>query len=130
MKKILFVTIASSFMGLFSCKSGSNASSIEGVSTEQKDTIVVEENIRESAEEKSISMPNFTDSKAATFAKKYNDYVNDLKAAAGENQDKLSELTFKAVELEKEFIQVREGLSSEESEKLTIFIDELKQSVQ
>ena len=75
-------------------------------------------------------MPNFTDSEAAAFAKKYNDYVNDLKAAAGENQDKLSELTFKAVELEKEFQQLSEKLSSEENKKLTTFIDGLKQSVQ
>lgn len=130
MKKILFVTIASSLMGLFSCKSESNANSAEGLTTVQNDTIIVEENIRESAEEKSISMPNFTDSEAATFAKKYNDYVNDLKAAAGENQDKLSELTFKAVALEKEFQQLSEKLSSEENEKLTTFIDGLKQSVQ
>jgi hypothetical protein len=130
MKKILFVTIASSFIGLFSCKSENKVDSTEVLSTVQNDTIIVEENIRESAKGKSISMPNFTDSKAATFAKKYNDYVNELKAAAGENQDKLSELTFKAVELEKEFQQVKEKLSSEENEKLTTFIDELKQSVQ
>ena len=130
MKKILFVTIVSSLMGLFSCKSEGNVDSVQDLSTEQNDTIIVEQNIRESAEEKSISMPNFTDSEAAAFAKKYNDYVNDLKAAAGENQDKLSELTFKAVELEKEFQQLSEKLSSEENKKLTTFIDGLKQSVQ
>lgn len=130
MKRILFVTTATVFVGLFSCKSENNTKSLDSVSMEQKDTIAVGENLRERAEEMSISMPNFTDSEAAAFAKKYNDYVDELKAAAGENQDKLSELTFKAVELEKEFQQLREKLSSEENEKLTKFIDELKQSVQ
>ncbi len=129
MKKILFVTVALSLVGLFACKS-ENKQIIEETNTEQKDSLQTETNLRETTEETTIVVPDFANQEAATFAKKYNDYVIELKAAAGENQEKLTELTSKAVSLEKEFQQINGTLSPEDSKKLTKFIDDLKASVQ
>jgi len=127
MKKILVGTLG--LFLFFSCNEKKedsplvNTESIEMVEEQQGDSNL---DIQASVP----VVPVFENEEASILANKYNTYVIDLKSAAGESQEKLSELTAKAVELEKEYQKVAESLNEEDKQKLSVFIEALKQSVQ
>lgn len=127
MKKILVGTLG--VFLFFSCNEKKedsplvNTESIEMVEEQQGDSNL---DIQASVP----VVPVFENEEASILANKYNTYVIDLKSAAGESQEKLSELTAKAVELEKEYQKVAENLNEEDKQKLSVFIEALKQSVQ
>lgn len=130
MKKIIVGGIVFGLTVLFSCKSEKENDFKTEVNIGQDSINSDQSKSLEVTTEKEIVFPTFESKTATDFAKKYNDYVVELKLAAGEDQEKLSELTFKAVDLEKEFQKTLESLSKDDNKKLTDFINEQKQSVQ
>lgn len=76
------------------------------------------------------AVPTFTSPEAATIAGKYAEYVTELQAAAASgNQEKLNELTAKAVGFEKELQGITQKLTAEDAKKLTEYITQLQNTI-
>lgn len=134
MKKLLLAATVLGVVSLTSCKS-EKEKVVDNVnatqSTIQETTEKAVESTQETAQDLAKALPTFASAEAAAFAKKYNDYVAELKAVSVKgDQAKLNELTPKAVEYEKELQGITSKLSADDAKKLTDFVNELKKSVQ
>jgi len=134
MKKLV---LAATVLGVFafsSCKSEKekvvdNVNATQTTIQETTDKAV--ESTQQTAQDLAAALPTFANAEAADFAKKYNDYVAELKAVAAKgDQAKLTELTAKAVDYAKELQGITQKLSAEDAKKLNDFVSELQKSVQ
>lgn len=134
MKKILLTATVLGVVALTSCKS-EKEKVVENVTKTQT---AIEETAndavtaaQETTAEVASALPTFTSPEAASYAQKFSDYVGELKAAASTgDQAKLTELTAKAVEFQKELQGIKQNLSAEDAKKLQDFVTELQKSVQ
>lgn len=134
MKKLLLAATVLGVVSLSSCKSEKEKvvdNVNESQATIQETAQESVESTQDAAQEMAKALPTFTSAEAAGFAQKYNAYVGELKAVAAKgDQAKLSELTAKAVDFEKELQGITSNLSAEDAKKLNDFINDLKKSVQ
>ncbi|QTV04763.1 hypothetical protein [Faecalibacter bovis] len=134
MKKIFLTATILGVVALTSCKSEKekvvdNVNDTQTAIQETANDAVVA--AQETTAAVASALPTFTSPEAAAYAQKFSDYVGELKAvAATGDQAKLTELTGKAVDFQKELQGITQKLTAEDAKKLQDFVSELQKSVQ
>ncbi|MBQ0148109.1 MAG: hypothetical protein KBS93_06655 [Flavobacteriaceae bacterium] len=134
MKKLLLAATVLGVVSLSSCKSEKEkvVDNVNSTQNEiQKTTENAVESTQQTAQDMAKALPTFASPEAATYAQKFSDYVAELKAVAVKgDQAKLTELTGKAVDFQKELQGITQKLSADDAKKLNDFVTELQKSVQ
>ncbi len=125
MKNIVLAALVIGAVSFSSCQSETQKvnDNVENTQENNSESVKVEENGENTSATNEIEiakeMPTLSNAKANDWMKECHELANQMKAAAAENdEEKLAELTQKAVEMSIELQKISEELSAEEKKQI------------